>query len=299
MAKVCQCRCNKAECIQCDTNVGYAIGKFFNDVKVVDASKVGTFSDGGKLVYTGKCEVENGGICDILMPVEKIDFDGDKFIPELTLQNGIKGTMSDYLQKWIDSNGGGGEKTLEALKMYEQGKTFVNPFKVGTTITPLTKEAKENIEGRNKIKAVTYKLKKDALGNLRQVLEVHTNVQVKGKNIFSADEFMTLFSVSGSTTKNTEKFVKMTDAGIIRPVCIKYPEFNILIDNVYVYIDDGKRTMPIGAWGAYSMMKNETMDMLLEKKKFKLVKDATECLGKLRKFIAPYWCVRSNIIIGE
>lgn len=299
MSRVCQCRCNKSECIQCDVNVGYAIGKFFNDVKVVDASKVGTTTDNGKLTYTGKFEVENGGICDLLNPTDKIEFECDRFIPELTLQNGIKGTMSDFLQKWIDSNGGGGEKTMMALKMYEQGKTFVNPFKVGATITPLNKEAKENIEGKNKIKAVAYKLKKDTLGNLRQVVEVHTNVSIGSKNKFTANEFMEQFSVSGSTTKDSGKFVKMTDAGIIRPVCIKYPEFNILIDNVYVYIDDGKRTMPVGAWGTYSMMKSDTLDMLLSKKKFRLVKDATECLGKLRKFIAPYWCVRSNVIIGE
>lgn len=297
MAKICQCRCDKAECTQCDQNVGYAIGRFMQDVRVVDGSKVGTTADDGKLIYTGKLEVDNGGICDILYPVEKVDFNCDRFIPELVLQNGIKGSMADFVNKYREKNGGC-EKALANIELFEQGKMFISPFKVGTTLSPYKKE-KDSMVERYKIQSVKFTVAKDSFGNLRQEIIVSVNEPVGGRRHFTPSELLEHFSVSGTTSKASAEFVKMTDGGIVKPVCVKYKEFSILIDNCYIYIDDGNKTVPIGVWGAYDTQKSESLDLIIGNKKFKKVKDAIEALSKVRKFIAPYWCAKSNIIIAD
>lgn len=298
MARICQCRCSKEECVQCGVNVGYAIGRFMQDARVIDGSKIGTLTDDGKVIYTGIIEVDNGGVCDVAFPIEKTKFRGDKFIPELSLQNGAKGNMSDYLEQYIKENGGG-EYAMQNLKMFEQGKMFVSPFKVGTKITPRKKE-EVNHETKCKIQSIKFTVQEDAFGNFRQVMQIGTNCTVKdGQKIFTPSEFLENFSVNGATTKSGSEFIKMTDGGIIRPVCIRYGGLSILIDNCYIYIDDGSKTVPVGTWGAYDTQRSESLDLILNNKNFKKVKDAIESLSKLHKYIAPYWCASSNIIIAE
>lgn len=305
MHEICRCNCEKdaADCVQCGKNLGYAIGRFFNDAKVIDASKIGTKSSDGKYCYIGKSEVENGGVCDILGMTDKMDVDMSKFVPELQLRNGIKGNMSDYLKEWIESSGGNngntGEQTLAKLEEYEQGKMFISPFKVGATIVPFDKEAWATYDSKNKIKAVKLTLTEDSQKNLRQSIQITTNVEVNGKHVFSPQEFIENFSISGSTTKNSSKYIRITDGGIVRPVCLKYSNCKILIDNVYVYVDSGTKTVPIGAWGAKVMQNSSLLQQFLDRPDGKILSDAIEHLGRLRKFIAPYWCAKSHVVTVE
>ena len=296
MNRVCQCRCQKAECNQCDINIGYSIGKFMQDVKVIDASLIGTTTKEGDLEYCGVLDTDKGGSCYLLSKIDK-ENKGRTFIPELRLQNGASGAMVDKLMEYKNVHGGC-EKAMSKLTTYEQGKTFVCPFKPDTIIAPYVNGSAKN-DGTRRIQAIKFSLSTDAFGNSHQRVELLPGGHMWGNNkaqYMLIDDFFEEYSIPGVITKKSREFIKFTEGGIVKPICIKYKDFNIMIDNVYIYLDTKDRIIPIGSWGTYGAMKSEVLDQLLSDKKFAMIGRAVDGLSKMRKFIAPYWCSQPNII---
>lgn len=299
MAKICQCNCNKKDemCIQCDANLGYSIVKFFSDVRLIEANKCG--SESGDNVYTGVLEAEGGGTCDVGFKKEKVDIIGCNYIPSLKMANGLNPSIMHYVNAYEETSGPINPKLKEDIEQFLLGKRFIGIFKTGTAVRPYNSEDLVSYDKICKIKALRFNLLKDEHGDARQVIEVIINGEIDGEKRFPLGEFTERFGVSNKITKKSSKYIDVTDSGIIRPVCIEYTGMKFLIDNTYVYVDDGHKTIPIGCWGAHQLQKNNMLNSLLSNKNFGKLKEAIDCLGSVRKYIAPYWCLPSVVIKGK
>lgn len=301
MAKICQCKCNKKDemCVQCDANLGYSIVKFFSDVRLVEADKCGSESASGDIVYTGVLESEGGGTCDVGFKKEKADIIGGNYISPLRMANGLNPSIMHYVNAYEETAGAINPKLKEDIEQFMLGKRFIGIFKTGTAVRAYNSEDLISYDNTCKIKALRFNLLKDGHGDVRQVVEVMINGELDGERRFPLGEFTEKFGISNVMTKKSSKYIDVTDSGIIRPVCIDYTGMKILIDNTYVYVDDGHKTIPIGCWGAHQLQKNNTLDSLLSNSNFSKLKEAIDCLCSVRKYIAPYWCLPSKVVKGR
>lgn len=273
----------------CIPNIGYTIGRFIDEVNMVDASDVGQVDAQGKYIVVGKQTKKGEGVCSLLS-----EFDGKelRFDPQLKVTDS-EYTMTQALESYIGINGDG-ESTLKKLVDFESGNYFVSPFKPGQSY---------NVKGGGKkieIDNVQFKIIPDEDGTHKQVaiIGVKESVEINGEHRkkFYAKQFAEVFELCNSETKDTYNVIEMMDNGIIKPVVVQFQNLKFVVDNTYVYVVTPEGTIPIGQWSAYKMKRTEILDQLLANEAFKPLKSIIDTMSKMRKYIAPYWCMESRVV---
>ena len=300
MANICQSTayCSKKNiksCKDCMVNRGYSIDRYIKEVSTVECSNILKSSSDSKELeqyrVTGVQMSRTGELCDILQINKLSGKEVEIFEGEGMSYEDLNYCLSRYSTECkVDVS-----ESKEKLRKISNGELFINPFRPEYEIKTKGEKSETLIISLMSVKAL-IKEKEDI-----NVAEL--TVFARGNNIpmkkFKASEFgenFTISNVEESKTFKKVKYIKMLNSGVILPVVTQLKDMTLIIDNCYIYKVTEQGEMPIANWGSLTLNKSSEINKILEDKNNVEFKNAVACLGRYRKYIAPYGTVEPYTI---